>query len=159
VSNVKNTILLGIIALTFATLAGGILPAFAASAEPQSGHVYYVVYNQTDGSIAAAGGCPASPSPITCIPVLQPGQSVLWITDNPALVKAFFTDAENAKMENWYVNMQTHQLERLATTSSGPVTTPVLGITSIQVLFPALTLVGAALSTIYVRRRAHRQSS
>jgi hypothetical protein len=159
VSNVKNTILLGIIALTFATLAGGILPAFAASAEPQSGHVYYVVYNQTDGSIAAAGGCPASPSPITCIPVLQPGQSVLWITDNPALVKAFFTDAENAKMESWHVNMQTHQLERLATTSSGPVTTPVLGTTSIQVLFPALTLIGAALSTVYVRRRAHKQSS
>ena|SRR2546425_4564010 len=153
----KNTILLGIIALTFAALAGGILPAFAASAEPQPGHVYYVVYNQTDGSIAAAGGCSASPSPITCIPVLQPGQAVLWITDNPTLVKAFFTEA--AKMENWHVNMQTHQLERLATTSSGPITTPVLSTTSIQVLLPALTLIGAALSTVYVRRRAHRQSS
>lgn len=155
----KNTILLGIIALTFAALVGGILPAFAASADPQPDHVYYVVYNQTDGSIAAAGGCPASLAPITCIPVLQPGQSVLWITDNPVLVKAFFTDAENAKMENWHVNMQTHQLVRLATTSSGPVTTPVLGTTAIQVMFPALTLIGAALSTVYVRRRALKQSS
>src|SRR2546428_979601 len=165
----KNTILLGIIALTFAAVAGGILPALAASAAPHPGHpvqpghpphpgrVYYVVYTQTDGSIAAAGACPASFPPITCIPVLQPGQSVLWITDNPTVVKAFFTDA--AKMENWHVNMQTHQLERLATTSSGPVTTPVLSTTSIQVLLPALTLIGAALSTVYVRRRAHRQSS
>ena len=143
----KNTVLLGIIALTFAALAGSILPAFAAPADPQPGRVYYVVYNQTDGSIAAAGGCPASFPPITCIPVLQPGQSVLWITDNPALVMAFFTDAENAKMESWHVNMQTHQLERLATTISGPVTTPVLGTTPIQVLFPASTLLVATTSS------------
>src|SRR2546427_12263470 len=97
----KNTILLGIIALTFAAVAGGILPAFAASADPQPGQpgqppqpgrVYYVVYNQTDGSIAAAGDCPASFPPITFFPVLQPGQSVLWITVHIKVDKEFISD-------------------------------------------------------------------
>jgi hypothetical protein len=160
VSNMKNAVLLGIVAVTFAALVGGILPAFARSIDPpQPGRVDYVVYNQTDGSIAAAGDCPAFLPPLTCIPGLKPGQSVLWITDNPVLVKAFFTDAKNAKMGNWHVNLQTQQLERSATTSSGPVTTPVLGTTSIQVMLPAMTLLGAALSTVHVRRRAHKQSS
>src|SRR5438128_12695289 len=115
----KNTVLLGIIALTFAALAGSILPAFAAPADPQPGRVYYVVYNQTEGSIAAAGGCPASFPPMTCIPGLQPGQSVLWIPDYPALVMAFFTDAESATTDSLPVYMHTHQPERLSTTMSG----------------------------------------
>ena len=158
--------LLGVAALTLVILTGSLPQASAGSfdgkpgsADPQPGYVYYVVYNQTDGYIRAAGGCPSSSSPNTCIPLLRSGESVIWITDNQTVVKAFFADLKNSKMEDWHVNLRTHQLERLATTSSGPITTPVLGTTSIQVLLPALTLIGATLSTVYVRRRAHKQSS
>ena len=162
----KTMILFGVAALTLVILTGSILQASAGtfdaqpgSADPQPGYVYYVVYNQTDGYIRAAGGCPSSSSPNTCIPILRLGESVIWITDNQTVVKAFFADLQNSKMEDWHVNLQTHQLERVATTSSGPIAPPTLGIASIQVLFPALTLIGAALSTVYVRRRAHKQSS
>src|SRR2546426_9257081 len=62
----RNIALIGLAILIVASLATGILPAFAASTDPQPGYTYYVVYNQTDGSIVTAVGCP--PYPAACTP-------------------------------------------------------------------------------------------
>ena len=161
----KTMILLGVATLTFVILTGSVLQVAAGafdpqpgSADPQPGYVYYVVYRQSDGYIVAAGGCPSSSSPNTCLPLMQSGESVLWITDNPTVVKAFFADLQHSKMEDWHVNLQTQQLERVATTSPMPLAPPALGITSIQVLVPTLSLIGVAFSGVYIRQRTHKQS-
>jgi len=150
----RKTALIGFAILVLAALATSVLPVFADSTDPQPGNTYYVVYNQSDGSIVSAVGCP---SPAYCTPKLQPGQSVIYITDQPTLVKALFADAHNTKLGNWHVNLQTHQLEVTAATNSGLVA-PAFGIPLIGTVLPALAILGVAMSSGLVWRRTHRHS-
>jgi len=151
----RNTILIGLAILVVATIAASVLPASANSTDPQPGYTYIVVYKQADGSIVYAEGCP--PSPANCAPTLQPGQSVVYITNNPILVKQFFADAQNAKLGNWHVNVQTQQLEITAAPTSGPVA-PAFGIPLIGTVLPALAILGIATSSGLVWRRTHRHA-
>jgi len=150
----RKKALIGFAILVLAALATSVLPVFADSTEPQPGYTYYVIYNQSDGSIVSAMGCPPS---AYCTAKLQPGQSVIYITDQPILVKQFFTDAYNTKMGNWHVNLQTHQLEVTAATNSGPVATA-FGIPLIGTVLPALAILGLATSSGLVWRRTHRHA-
>jgi len=149
----RNIALIGLAILIVASLATGILPAFAASTDPQPGYTYYVVYNQTDGSIVTAVGCP--PYPAACTPILQPGRSVMYITDQPLLVKQLFADAHNAKLGNWHVNLQTHQLVSTASVNSGPIS-QVSGIGMISIALPALASLGVGMLGSFIWRRAHK---
>ncbi len=160
----RKTALIGLAIVILAGLATGVLTAFAQSAsqpqnngnsspDPHPGYTYYVVYDQTSGFIVGAVGCP--PSPADCIPVLQPGQSVVYITDQPTVVKQLFADAYNAKLGNWHVNPQTHQLVSTASVNSGPVA-PVSGISLIGFALPAFASLGVAMSGTFIWRRAHK---
>ncbi len=151
----RKTALIGFAILVLAALATSVLPAFADSTEPRPGYTYYIVYNQTDGSIVAAVGCP--PSPAYCIPKLQPGQSVIYITDQPIVVNLLFADAHNAKLGNWHVNPQTHQLVSTSTTGSVTTAHPAFGIGLIGVALPALGFLGLATSSSLIWRRAHKR--
>lgn len=152
----RNLALIELAILFVAITTASVLPAFATSTEPQPGYTYYVVYGQTDGSIVVAVGCP--PSPAYCKATLLPGQSVVYITDNPALVTAFFDDAYNGKMGNWYVNLQTHQLEGTASGGSGLILPSPFGILLIGTVLPSLALLGVATSSGLLWRRAHRHA-
>src|SRR6266446_7036083 len=124
VTKMRKTSLIGLAIVILASLAAGVLTAFAQSTpqplsnspDPRPGYTYYVVYSQSDGFIVSAVGCP--PSPAVCTPTLQWGQSVMFITDQPVLVKQLFTDAYNSKLGNWHVNLQIHQLASTGVTSS-----------------------------------------
>jgi hypothetical protein len=125
------------------------------SSDPQPGYTYYVVYSQTDGSIVAAVGCPSSPA--SCTPILQPGQSVVYITDQPALVKQLFDDAHNAKLGNWHVTLQTHQLAGTSATSSASIAPPG-GISLIGAILPTLASLGVGTSGTLIWRRTQKQA-
>jgi hypothetical protein len=148
----RYAILIGFAILILASAATSVLPAFADSVDPRPGYTYFVVYRQTDGFIVYAVGCP--PSPAYCKPTLQPGQSVVYITDQPELVAQFFTDAHNAKMGNWHVNTQTHQLVNTGTT--GPVPPTIFGVSLLGTLLPALASGGVGTSGTLIYRRSRR---
>ena len=115
-TKMRKTALIGLAIVILAALATGVLTAFAQSSsqpqssspDPQPGYTYFVVYRQTDGFIVYASGCP--PSPANCIQTVQSGQSIMYITDQPVLVKQLFADAHNSNLGNWHVNLQTNQL-------------------------------------------------
>jgi hypothetical protein len=151
----RDMTLIGFTILLLGALAASVLPVFADSTDPRPGYTYYVVYNQTTGFIVAAMGCP--PSPADCTPFLQPGEAVLYVTDQPLVVQQLFVDAHNAKLGNWHVNLQTHQLENTGTTISGPIAPPAARTSLIGTLLPALALLGVATSGTFVLRRARRQ--
>lgn len=151
----KNRTLIAFAILSFGILAVSILPVFADSPDPQSGWRYYVVYNQNNGSLVGASGC--SPPPAACEPILQQGQAVLYITDQPAVVKRFFIDARAGKGESWHVNLQTHQLEK--TTPTGSVTSPLAFAGTWLInggILPVIASVGVVLSAAFAFRRIHK---
>ncbi|TMI22690.1 hypothetical protein E6H31_01405 [Candidatus Bathyarchaeota archaeon] len=150
----KNTVLTALVILAFGALATSILPVFAYSSDPQPGWTYYVVYNQSDGSIVWAAGC--SPPPAACSPVLRQGEALVWITDQPALVNQFFEDAHNGKMGNWHVNTTTHAVEVMTPSSIG-LASPLQSSLVTQMLYrgilTGLGAIGILLSGIAIKRR------
>ncbi len=161
----RKMALIGLAIVILAALATGVLTAYAqstsqiqnnnSSPDPRAGYIYFVVYRQTDGFIVYAVGC--SPSPANCTPTLQPGQSVIYITDQPVLVKQLFADAYNSNLGNWRVNLQTHQLATTGTTSSAFVA-PAFGVSLFGAVLPALASLGVATSGSLVWRRARRRA-
>jgi hypothetical protein len=163
VTKMRKTSLIGLVIVILASLAAGVLTAFAqstpqplsSSPDPRPGYTYYVVYRQSDGFIVSAVGCP--PSPAVCAPTLQSGQSVMYITDQPVLVKQLFTDAYNSKLGNWHVNLQAHQLATTGTMSSASLA-PAFGISLFGTLLPAFASLGVATSGSLIWRRARRRA-
>ena len=158
----RKTALIGLAIVILAALATGVLTAFAQSSsqpqssspDPQPGYTYFVVYRQTDGFIVYASGCP--PSPANCIQTVQSGQSIMYITDQPVLVKQLFADAHNSNLGNWHVNLQTNQLVTTGTTSSASVA-QAFRVALFGTLLPALASLGVAASGTLVWRRAFRR--
>jgi hypothetical protein len=159
----RKTALIGLAIVILASLAAGVLTAFAqstpqpqsSSPDPRPGYTYFVVYRQSDGFIVYAVGCP--PSPAVCTPTLQSGQSVMYITDQPVLVKQLFADAYNSNLGNWHVNLQAHQLATTGTTSSASIA-PGFGVSLFGTLLPAFASLGVATSGSLIWRRARRRA-
>lgn len=162
----RNAILIALAVLSLAVFAAGVATAFAQSTsqpqdnnsvpDPMPGYTYTVVYRQTDGFIVYAEACMPS-NGVVCTPVLKPGQSALDITNQPVLVHEFFTDAHNAKLNNWHVDLSTHQLESTSATSTGPLA-PLASVTStVSSALPGMGLFGLAISGTLLWRRTHRQ--
>ncbi len=166
-TKMRKTALIGSAIVILAALAAGVLTAFAqSSSQPQSsspdprpGYTYFVVYRQSDGFIVYAVGCaPSAPSsPANCAPTLQSGQSVMYITDQPVIVKQLFADAHNSNLGNWHVNLLAHQLVSAGTTSSSSFA-PAFGVSLFGTLLPAFASLGVATSGSLIWRRARRRA-
>jgi hypothetical protein len=163
----RKTALIGLAIVILAAIATGVVTAFAQSTsqpqnnnsvpDPRPGYTYYVGYNQTDGSILYAVACLPS-NGATCTPTLQSGQSLMYITDQPVLVKQLFTDAYNSKLGNWRVNLQTHQLASTGAPSSASVVPSIFGLTLVGLALPTSASIGVFTSGALIWRRARRHS-
>jgi hypothetical protein len=158
----RKKALIGLTILALAAMAASVVfadstpTASQTTTDPQPGYTYYVVYRQTDGSIVAAVGCP--PSPAYCTPTLQAGQSVIFITDQPLLVKQLFTDAHNAKLGNWHVDLQKRTLVSTGSSTTGAVAPPTFGSTLIGLAIPLLGSIGVVTSGTLIWRRTRRRA-
>lgn len=158
---------MGLAVFSLAVFATGVVAAFAQSPPatpnnqndfpppPQPGYTYWVIYSQTDGSIISAVGCP--PGQAYCVATPKQGQSAVYITDQPSLVKQLFADGHDGKLGNWHMNLQTHQLESTATTSTGPIAPLVSEISTMGAVFPGMGLFGLAISSTLLWRKKHIQ--
>ena len=164
----RKTALIGLAIVILVAIVTGVVTAFAQSPsqpqnnnsllDPRPGYTYTVVYRQTDGFIVYAVGCRPSPElGVYCKPTLRPGESVIDITDQPVVVKQFFTDSRlTGSSGNWHVDLATHQL--VMTSPASPTSiAPILGISLIGAMLSFSASLGAGtLGTLVWRRTLRR---
>jgi len=159
----RNRTLIGLAIVSLVVFATAVVVAFAQSPpqtqndEPRAGYTYYVIYDQTNGFIVLASACP--PSPAYCVASPQPGQSVIYITDQPSVVKQLFGDGHNGRLGNWHVDLQTHQLASTGAPSSASALPSAFGLTLVGVVLPTSASIGVVTSGALIWRRARRHSN